>query len=190
MDANYQNLSKFLNENQINYINNIRQIENKTNIKFNENEGILVIKTLNNKSNLKYIDDFEIIDRDFAEFLNRTFNNTINFYKVYYLKIENKILLIIHCNQKYIYEIANLNNDDIITVEYLIEIVNSLSDDINSLNNYIGNALLNIGIKKMISYGNPVNIGNNLIINLFEIRNNNKLRNSMKNMKFRKFEEY
>ena len=65
-----------------------------------------------------------------------------------------------------------------------------MSDDINSLNNYIGNALLNIGIKKMISYGNPVNIGNNLIINLFEIRNNNKLINSMKNMKFRKFEEY
>ena len=65
-----------------------------------------------------------------------------------------------------------------------------MSDDINSLNNYIGNALLNIGIKKMISNGNPVNIGNNLIINLFEIRNNNKLRNSMKNMKVRKFEEY
>ena len=83
LEANYQNLSKFLNENQINYINNIKQIENKANIKFNENEGILVIKTLNNKSNLKYIDDFEIIDRDFAEFLNKTFNNTINFYKVY-----------------------------------------------------------------------------------------------------------
>ena len=65
-----------------------------------------------------------------------------------------------------------------------------MSDDIDSLNNYIGNALLNIGIKKMISNGNPVNIGNNLIINLFEIRNNNKLRNSMKNMKFRKFDEY
>ena len=190
LETNYQNLSKFLNENQINYINNIKQIENKANIKFNENEGTLVIKILNNKSNLKYIDDLDITDRDFAEFLSRTFNNSINFYKVFYLKVENKLFLIIHCNPKYIYEIANLNNDDIITVEYLIEIVNSLSDDIDSLNDYIGNSLLNIGIKKMISYGNPVNIGNNLIINLYEIRNNNKLRNSMKNMKVRKFEEY
>ena len=59
------------------------------------------------------------------------------------------------------------------TIEYLIEIKkNNMTNDINTLNNYIVNVLLENGIQNLISYGNPINIENRLIFNLLAIKEN------------------
>ena len=127
---------------------------------------------LNNNSNLIYIDDFELIDEEFAQYLFQMFNHCLTFYKVDYAKINNKIFLIIYLNQNPIYEIIEINNNNIIRVLYLIEIMkNNIINNTYELSNYIGNVLLNNEINKLISYGNVINIGNNLSINLYAINN-------------------
>ena len=67
-NENYSKISEFLNKNQTNYINKIKQIERQSTNKFNEQEGSLVLKKLNNNG-LKYIDNIEIIDKDFVNYL-------------------------------------------------------------------------------------------------------------------------
>ena len=172
-NENYSKISEFLNENQTNYINSIKQNERQTKIKFNEHEGSFVLKKLNNNNDLKYIDSIEIIDKDFANYLYQIFNNNIAIYKIDYIKIESKIFLIIYYNRNFIYEISSLNENDIMTIEYLIEIKkNNMTNDINKLNNYIVNVLLENGIQHLISYGNPINIENRLIFNLLAIKEN------------------
>ena len=47
-----------------------------------------------------------------------------------------------------------------------------MTNDINTLNNYIVNVLLENGIQNLISYGNPINIENRLIFNLLAIKEN------------------
>ena len=176
-EINYQNfndkypkISEYLNQNKTNYINQIKKNERETKINFNEKEGSLVVKKLNNNNDLNYIDNFELIDKDFAYYLYQIFNDSISIYKIEYIKIDDKIFLIIDFNGNYIYEISRLNENNIITIEYLIEIKkNNISNDINSLNNYIGNLFIDNGIRNLISYGNPINIENKLIINLFAI---------------------
>ena len=171
-NENYSKISEFLNKNQTNYINKIKQIERQSTNKFNEQEGSLVLKKLNNNG-LKYIDNIEIIDKDFANYLYQIFNNNIAIYKIDLIKIESKIFLIIYFNRNYIYEISSLNENDIMTIEYLIEIKkNNMTNDINTLNNYIVNVLLENGIQNLISYGNPINIENRLIFNLLAIKEN------------------
>ena len=101
------------------------------------------------------------------------FNHSLTFYKVDYAKINNKIFLIIYLNQNPIYEIIEINDNNIVKVLYLIEIVkNNIINNAYELSNYIGNVLLNNEINKLISYGNVINIGNNLSINLHTINNN------------------
>ena len=171
-NENYSKISEFLNKNQTNYINKIKQIERQSTNKFNEQEGSLVLKKLNNNG-LKYIDNIEIIDKDFVNYLYQIFNNNIAIYKIDLIKIESKIFLIIYFNRNYIYEISSLNENDIMTIEYLIEIKkNNMTKDINKLNNYIVNVLLENGIQNLISYGNPINIENRLIFNLLAIKEN------------------
>ena len=171
-NENYSKISEFLNKNQTNYINKIKQIERQSTNKFNEQEGSLVLKKLNNNG-LKYIDNIEIIDKDFVNYLYQIFNNNIAIYKIDFIKIESKIFLIIYYNRNYIYEISSLNENDIMTIEYLIEIKkNNMTNDINTLNNYIVNVLLENGIQNLISYGNPINIENRLIFNLLAIKEN------------------
>ena len=171
-NENYSKISEFLNKNQTNYINKIKQIERQSTNKFNEQEGSLVLKKLNNNG-LKYIDNIEIIDKDFVNYLYQIFNNNIAIYKIDYIKIESKIFLIIYFNRNYIYEISSLNENDIMTIEYLIEIKkNNMTNDINTLNNYIVYVLLENGIQNLISYGNPINIENRLIFNLLAIKEN------------------
>jgi len=171
-NENYSKISEFLNKNQTNYINKIKQIERQSTNKFNEQEGSLVLKKLNNNG-LKYIDNIEIIDKDFVNYLYQIFNNNIAIYKIDFIKIESKIFLIIYYNRNYIYEISSLNENDIMTIEYLIEIKkNNMTNDINTLNNYIVNVLLENGIQNLISHGNPINIENRLIFNLLAIKEN------------------
>lgn len=75
-EINYQNfndkypkISEYLNQNKTNYINQIKKNERETKINFNEKEGSLVVKKLNNNNDLNYIDNFELIDKDFAYYL-------------------------------------------------------------------------------------------------------------------------
>jgi len=172
-NENYQKLSELLNKNQTNYIKEIKKYENSTRFKFEKNEGFLVLKKYNNKNNLKYVDKFEIIDKDFASYIHQIFNNSIAIYKIDYIKVEDKIFLIIDFNGNSIYEIASLNNHDIMIGNYLIEIKkNNMTNNINLLNNYIGNLLLDNGIQNLITNGNPINFGNDLTVHLHEINEN------------------
>ena len=63
-------ISKFIKENNVDYINNIKQKESKQDFEFNEKEKYLKPKYLNRN---KYLDDFEIIDQKFANFLKNKF---------------------------------------------------------------------------------------------------------------------
>ena len=172
LNNNYVNISNYLNQNQKNYISEIKQIESEKINYFDQNNNSPIISKLNNNSNLIYIDDFELIDEEFAQYLFKMFNHSLTFYKVDYAKINNKIFLIIYLNQNTIYEIIEINNNNITRVLYLIEIKkNNIINNTYELSNYIGNVLLNNEINKLISYGNVINIGNNLSINLYAINN-------------------
>ena len=154
-----------------------KKYENSQEFSFNANESIFNFKYINNNSNLKYIDDFEIIDQVFGNFINQSMKKNINILQAQCCKIEDKILLAIYINQSYIYEILNINTEGVkINIEYLIEIKggNSLinSNDINSM---IFQTFMKNGFKKLISLKNPINLGNNISINIYGI---NKLLNS------------
>ena len=169
-DENYKKLSLYLNEKQKNYINKIKQKESEKISNFKEDENSLVVNKLKNNSNLKYIDDFEIIDEEFAQYLFQIFNPSLTFYQVNYVKIKNKIFLVIYLDQKPILEIIKINDNNIIKVLYLIEIVkNNFIEDTYELINYIGNALMDYGISKLSSYDKVINIEKNLSINFHAI---------------------
>ena len=169
-DQYYPQISKILYEKNIGYINNIKQLETTGAIQFSEKEKNL---KLNSQSNFLYIDNIEIIDENFAIFLNQKFNNSINMLLTYYTVTEEKILLIINLKQTYIFEIASLNqNNGDITIEYLMEV--KYISRIQNINiaNYIFNILVAYGIKKLMSIPNPIMIENNILITFHPINNN------------------
>lgn len=173
-DSNYSKISKYLNENKSNYINGIKKIEIPGVINFNEIENSFTTKYIDNNPNLNYIDGFEIIDQEFASFLNQKFYNGLKMFICYYSTIENKILLIINLNQtSYIYEIVSINQDggDII-IEYLIElkkIKNDTTYDIDSLINFVFQTIRTNGIDKLIKNENLISIDDNLVLSFHPI---------------------
>ena len=176
-DMRFLNIYNYLCQKKEPYIEHIKKLENSQELSFNANESIFNFKYINNNSNLKYIDDFEIIDQGFGNFINQSMKKNINILPAQCCKIEDKILLAIYINQSYIYEILNINTEGVkINIEYLIEIKggNSLinSNDINSM---IFQTFMKNGFKKLISLKNPINLGNNISINIYGI---NKLLNS------------
>jgi hypothetical protein len=176
-DMRFLNIYNYLCQKKEPYIEHIKKLENSQEFSFNANESIFNFKYINNNSNLKYIDDFEIIDQGFGNFINQSMKKNINILPAQCCKIEDKILLAIYINQSYIYEILNINTEGVkINIEYLIEIKggNSLinSNDINSM---IFQTFMKNGFKKLISLKNPINLGNNISINIYGI---NKLLNS------------
>jgi len=176
-DMRFLNIYNYLCQKKEPYIEHIKKYENSQEFSFNANESIFNFKYINNNSNLKYIDDFEIIDQAFGNFINQSMKKNINILQAQCCKIEDKILLAIYINQSYIYEILNINTEGVkINIEYLIEIKggNSLinSNDINSM---IFQTFMKNGFKKLISLKNPINLGNNISINIYGI---NKLLNS------------
>ena len=90
------------------------------------------------------------------------------------LKYDERISILLFYVEDYsIKEIASLNNHDIMIGNYLIEIKkNNMTNNINLLNNYIGNLLLDNGIQNLITNGNPINFGNDLTVHLHEINEN------------------
>ena len=145
---------------------------------------------------MQYIDNFEIIDKDFYTFLLQKFGNELKWFhfSANYVIIEEKIFLIINYDREYqtkIYEIISINPEggDII-VEYLIEVINPYNkffNDIKSLNLIIAKFILTNGIKRLLSMKNPIEVYKDVCLRLYPI--NDILRqniNENQNIKFKK----
>ena len=117
----------------------------------------------NSNSNLNYIDDFEIIDREFVAFLANSYNSR-NMIPIKYVIIEGKIFLIIYLEKTCLYEIVNLENGNY-NVEYLIEITNNQKAE----NDYILEIFRLKGIQKLINTQNPIT-DNIITFNLYPIQ--------------------
>ena len=175
-DANYEKLNEFLNNNNNEYVKYLQKSELPKQIKFNENEIVFIPKCFNNKPNLVYIDNFEIIDQEYHSFLLKMFGPNLFMYQVNYASLEKmkeKILLIIDYNKTYIYEIVSLNNQGG-NVEYLLEIINTNNDiylykNRNLINKSILDFISKNDITKTIHSGNQIIIQNNISIKFHPI---------------------
>ena len=176
-NINEARIHQFLNEKKIDYINQIKKYEIPGGIKFSESENNFIPYLINNQQgSLQYFDNFEIIDQDFATFLIQKFYNGLKMFQTQYALIEDKIFLSINFNQKVLYEIVSFNKEgsDFIP-EYVLNIMkmnNNYIYDIKTYNNLILNTLFNNGIKKLISKGNKINIGNDMILEFIPINTN------------------
>ena len=97
-DNNYIKIIEFLNSNKKEYIEHLKKVEQPGGIKFEGKNIDIQIKNLENKNNLEYIDNFEIIDKDFYTFLLEKFGKDMErfLFSVNYDIIEEKIFLIIN----------------------------------------------------------------------------------------------
>ena len=170
-DKNYSAICNHLNEKNFDYINKIKKLEEPGMITFEEKESSLTFKFINNNQpNLKYIGDIELIDQSFYSFLNQKFNNSLTMFSGYYAIKEDKILLIIIANPAIIFEIVSFSpKGSNIIVEYIIEIENKSNIEINYLIKFISSIFHQYGLKNLISGGNKINIGNNIILNFHPI---------------------
>ena len=176
VDQNYQKMCTILHEKNIGYINQIKQLETTGAIQFTEKEKNLDWKYLyNNQPNFLFIDNIEIIDENFAKFLEQKFNNSIKMLQTYYVAMEEKILLIIYANQSFIYEIASFSqNGGDYLFEYLLEVKNGQNFANIELAKYIFNILTSNGIHRLILMGNQIPIGNNIFITFHPVKNNTR----------------
>ena len=161
-DKYYPNISKYLNQNQISYITDMKQFETGGFMDLKKIDTNFINKSVNNKY---YIDDFELIDGKFFSFLyHKIFNTRLQFFRAFYLTIENKIFLDIIIGQSRIYEIVSLNpNGGDIIVEYLIEFVpNNLNFGDKTLIPSIVQICANKNYQNDILLRNPILIGNNI----------------------------
>ena len=169
----YNKINDFLNKDKIQYITHLQKHEIPGGIKFKGNEIIFTPKLINNQPNLKYIDNFEIIDQEYSNFLLQKFGENLLMYQAYYATIEGKIILGIDFLETDIFEIVSLNSENII-VEYLIEIITpsaikNFSYDKKSLNNAIFKLISTFGIQKLSSEENPTPVENNVSMKLYPI---------------------
>ena len=170
-DSNYQNIIQFLNDNNNGFLNGIKRIEsNEIQYIFNPNDNFISKKFFNNnkQSKLIYLDEFEIIDKDFESHLKELYNNKLQILPIDYILIEGKIILSINAGQNAIYEIAYINPEggDII-IEYLIEAPYS-NNTPYGLNSSILQIFQKYGLNKIISFGKSFK-EDNIIINLHKI---------------------
>ena len=196
---NYDNqnikIMQYLNEKRKDYINKIIPMEEKEKTTFSDKENIFEIKCVNNQRNLLYIDNFDMIDKKFADFLNQKFDKLIQF-PGSFIKVKDKIFLTIVFNTSYIFEIVDVNQQNgKIVVDYLIQVLNMNNNtNIDSYVNSIYQFLIKNEIKNI---RNPMAIGNNIILsfhpinktfnqNLFPIPNENigNINNNFNNNNF------
>ena len=176
-NQNFPKISKFLNDNKPEYINSFKDLEIKGGISFSNTEGNISLKRFNNNQNLFYVEDFEIIDNEFATFLSSKFAFEVNLMilPIIILPRENKIFTIITYKQNYIYEIVIPNNENIYKAEYILEILNNnpVTHDKKNLNNHILNVFNTYGIQKLIAQKSPFHTGNNIHFNLYPVNGSN-----------------
>ena len=144
----YPSINNYLNNSKPAYMASIKQFEIRDNFSLIGNHGIFYPKYINNNINLKYIDKFEIIDKEFASFLSKIFNNHIDLLPINFVFKDGKIILAIKLKQNYIYEISSVNNSDDIIFENLIEINNNIN---YNFNDYLFKIIFDKGVKKLIT---------------------------------------
>ena len=199
-NRNYPKICKYLNQNMTKNIKQIKTIETRGTIQFSKNESEFIPNIFNKQHLLKYLDEFVLIDKDFASSLIKlfTFKESVNILKIYYFTYGNKMLLKIDFNHNYIYEIVKYNEIRSVEVKYIIEIIKKDKiDDIISLYNFL--SLMN-DVKNSVNISNPVQINKNFVINLHQLdstniingqiqcesNNNDIITEILKNEKFKK----
>ena len=182
-DNKFPSIIEAINESDNDYFNSIKQYDTPGAINYTLGESLLQKNNINGLNGLHYIDNFEIIDGGFANFLYNRFNQQLHLPQANFIIIENYILLMINLNNEYTYEILSFTQSCELTVEYLIYFASNKFSDISQLNNYVFQYFIRNGIQKLISLGNPIRTENdNLIFNIIPIYYN-KLRNSIQNNK-------
>ena len=73
-EENYYKISNYLNKHQKSYIQSVKNLETQGKIEFSKYEMLFNIKFINEQRELKYIEDFEIINKNFANFLSKKFS--------------------------------------------------------------------------------------------------------------------
>ena len=181
VNKNFPKISKFLNDNKPEYINSFKDLEINGGISFTNTEGNISLKRLNNNQKIIYIEDFEIIDNEFATFLSSKFKDNLNILPIIILPRENKIFAIITYNQNYIYEIVISNNKNIYKAEYVLEILNNntITSDKKNLNNYILDVFNTYGIQKLIAQKSPFHTGNNIYFDLHPVNGVPEINNAI-----------
>ena len=158
-DDNYKKIINHIYENKIDFLNKIKKYEEPGGITFNETEFIIKEEIMVGKPNLKYYFNFEIIDKNFGDFLKKLYSNLMLF-QVSYIKIENKIFLIINSKQKNIYEILSFIPDNYdLDFEYVIEIIQA--NNINDVCSIIRYIIPNLQNKAVFSPGMIIKGANN-----------------------------
>ena len=115
-ESNYQVVLNFINK----YNLNNPSIQEINNLKKEMDQTSSLIKLFNNQSNRFYIDNFVLIDKEFATFLLQKINNNIKIYGVYYKHIENKFCMTIQLGQSNMYQISSFINSENFVAEYII----------------------------------------------------------------------
>jgi len=160
IEENYPKISKYLNEYQTNYIQSIKNLESQEQIKFSKNELSIIPKYLNGQSKLKIIEGFEIIDKNFADFFSKIFNDMM--IPVAYIgKIDDKFYI----NYDSIYEILSFGESNNFIFEYAIRIINNFSfKDAYSLNKYVFDLIIKKKKDELKSQGYHSSNKNNIIV--------------------------
>ena len=178
-DKSYFKILTFLYDNNINI--NIEEI------KLTENERVLAFHNLSDQKNLPYLNDFELIDKSFVDFLKLNIKG-ITFRQVNFGIINhNKIFLAIEFGEKFFYEIFHLNKELNYIFEYLIKNEKSkFFGEQSALNNLIFGFLCK---KPLLNFNNnkrknEIKLDDNIILNFYQINNayskNKKRDNSYK----------
>ena len=179
-DKSYFKILTFLYDNNINI--NIEEI------KLTENERVLAFHNLSDQKNLPYLNDFELIDKSFVDFLKLNIKG-ITFRQVNFGIINhNKIFLAIEFGEKFFYEIFHLNKEhNNYIFEYLIKNEKSkFFGEQSALNNLIfgyfrQNQILNFNNNKR---KNEMKLDDNIFLNFYQKNNayskNKKRDNSYK----------
>ena len=158
-DDNYKKIINHIYKNKIDFLNKIKKYEEPGGITFNETECIIKEAIIVGKPNLKYYFNFEIIDKNFGDFL-RKFHSNLILFQVSYIKIQNKIFLIIDSKQKNIYEILSFIPDNYdLDFEYVIEIIQA--NNINDVCSIIRYIIPNLQNKAVFSPGMIIKGANN-----------------------------
>jgi len=168
-DENYSMINKFLENNNSEYIFGL---QNSGVLNLSQDESVLNIKYPKHHENLKYIDDFCIIDEKFVVFLYKLYNKKIKYVQAHFIFKNNLIFVIINSGMN-IYEFASFNSNYNFKAEYLLEFINfNKNNDIKTINQILFNFINSNDLNPLINLGNPLKIHQqNISFNIYPIDN-------------------
>jgi len=183
-ESNFEKIMTVIKED---YINNYQNLQRNLNIQIDlKNYSFNVVQCVNN---IKYIKDFEFIDKDIVEFFvkNKIFNKE-QFIEGEYIGKEHKIFIIFQYQDYNYYEIGFLGQNVNLQIEYLIKEISKSYKEviINYFNSQSFESIYksDFSNKNNILYFHYENIGyffkieenNNNILNIENVQNyqNNK----------------